>query len=356
VGLGIVGSAIAWYLAKAGYQVVGYDQFAPPHSRGSSHGQNRLLRRTPAEGMLYAQLAERAFALWPAVEKSARRKLVHSIGCLDISEPGSNWAAISHDLACTLDVSSRELTLDEARGILPIFRFRKGMTVTHSPLSGTVAAEGSIEAFLELACDAGAKLYKGVKVEYVDTESCAVLARGTALRRYDHVLLCCGGWIRQFVQIPVSIEKRVLAWFTHAEQNRTLPGFVVDGPRGTVYGMPGSDGISYKIGDDKHLGQSIRPNAPLTVSNSDRQFLLQRAGQYLKGVKKDAVIYKACKYTLTSSKDFLIDRIPENPRIVVFSPCSGHGFKYAPAYGEIAKAFIENSERRLPFDLSLFRA
>jgi sarcosine oxidase len=44
----------------------------------------------------------------------------------------------------------------------------------------------------------------------------------------------------------------------------------------------------------------------------------------------------ACPYTNTPDGHFVIDHHPEHASVVVVSPCSGHGFKFAPAVGELA--------------------
>ena len=61
----------------------------------------------------------------------------------------------------------------------------------------------------------------------------------------------------------------------------------------------------------------------------------------------------ACRYTMTPDEDFILDRFPGAPEIVVASPCSGHGFKFGPVIGDILAALATGAD--LPHDISRFR-
>ena len=60
IGLGAMGSSVSYHLAKRGIEVVGIDQFSPPHAFGSSHVDTRILRLGYAAGMYYVPLGLRA--------------------------------------------------------------------------------------------------------------------------------------------------------------------------------------------------------------------------------------------------------------------------------------------------------
>ena len=49
---------------------------------------------------------------------------------------------------------------------------------------------------------------------------------------------------------------------------------------------------------------------------------------------------RACLYTKTPSWDFVVDRLPEDPRVIVAGAFSGHGFKFAPAIGRHVAALM----------------
>jgi glycine/D-amino acid oxidase-like deaminating enzyme len=116
--------------------------------------------------------------------------------------------------------------------------------------------------------------------------------------------------------------------------------------------MPTPDG-QLKIGHDKHLRQRFDPQAlPIPANAEDETFLSRCANQYLAGFARRPALMKPCIYTLSNDRHFLIDRHPEHANVLVFSCCSGHGFKYAPVYGEIAADLLEGKQRD---DLAAFR-
>jgi sarcosine oxidase len=154
---------------------------------------------------------------------------------------------------------------------------------------------------------------------------------------------------------PVSTERRVLAWFDALTPaplpEARMPIFVLDADGGW-YGMPAPEG-RVKIGHDKHLRQPVDPNMkPTAAGAEDEAFLTRCARTFLAGFAEWPVQMKPCIYTLSEDHHFLIDRHPEHANVLIFSCCSGHGFKYAPVYGEIAADLIEGRERN---DLAALR-
>jgi sarcosine oxidase len=84
IGLGAMGSAALYHLAKRGRRVLGVDQFSVPHDFGSPHGDTRIARRTMAEGERYVPLAFRSYELWQALEQESGRDLLVRTGALSI--------------------------------------------------------------------------------------------------------------------------------------------------------------------------------------------------------------------------------------------------------------------------------
>jgi sarcosine oxidase len=174
----------------------------------------------------------------------------------------------------------------------------------------------------------------------------------------DFLVVAAGSWLPRLLPelvFPVSTERRVLAWFESiAEEpliDSRLPIFVLDADGGW-YGMPTREG-RLKIGHDKHLRQRIDPDAlPIAAEATDESFLSRCVSQYLVGFSQRPASMKPCIYTLSDDHHFLIDRHPEHANVLVFSCCSGHGFKYAPVYGEIAADLLEGRQRN---DLAAFR-
>src|ERR1700758_2812380 len=73
-GLGAMGSAAVYQLAKRGNKVLGLDRFSPPHDNGSSHGESRIIRQAIGEGEEYVPLVLRSYALWRENEGATGRE------------------------------------------------------------------------------------------------------------------------------------------------------------------------------------------------------------------------------------------------------------------------------------------
>src|SRR5215467_14332150 len=104
VGLGAMGSAAAYHLAKNGRRVLGLDRFHPPHNLGSSHGLTRIIREAYFEHPLYVPLVQRAYELWAELEQRSGRRLFVQTGGLMIGPPdgvlvsGAKRSADEHGL------------------------------------------------------------------------------------------------------------------------------------------------------------------------------------------------------------------------------------------------------------------
>src|SRR3981081_1049362 len=89
LGVGGIGSAACYHLARAGLRVVGIEQFSIPHSRGSSHGVTRILREGLHENETYVPLVRRVLEVWHELEKISGAQLSSRNGRLHIGLPHS---------------------------------------------------------------------------------------------------------------------------------------------------------------------------------------------------------------------------------------------------------------------------
>lgn len=344
IGLGITGSAIAAHLAERGYKVTGFEQFSPAHGFGSSHGENRLFRRVPAEGEHYVHMAARAFTLWQELERKTGRTLFNINGALDISDSDHGWAEKSYALAMEYGVPSERLSMRKAAEHLPVFDFTPDMDITYTPQSGVLKAEESIIAFLDVAAKNGAALHYNTAIKEIDPLSKTISLQDGQMLHFDIIIISAGSWVKTLVaHLPVTIEKSTLGWFDASVRTAQLPGFSYKSPKGGFYGMPGLNGRSYKIGHDRQYNEISPSGAQPDVLESDKAILQEGLRRCFTTLDAASARTAGCKITHAPNGDFIFDRHPENPDILIFSPCSGHGFKYAPVYGEIAEEMISQA-------------
>jgi sarcosine oxidase len=359
LGLGIVGSSIAATLAARGFRVTGIEQFSPLHERGSSHGDTRIFRRVPHEGEAYVQMAGESFDGWKAWNRIAGEELFVPCGGIDAGPDDSVLVRSAEELCLRHE---QPFTLFEGAAFnrrYPRFQLPADWRVVYQPASGFVRPDATRTFLHRMARAHGATLLHDTPVLAVEP-----LPNGARVRIAGEILTCdflvvsAGSWLPKLLPelaFPVAAERRVLAWFEPlvAEDlcDGRIPIFCLDADGGW-YGMPTPDG-AVKIGHNKHLRQRIDPDqATMQPDATDAAVLSPCAERYLSGFDTRPCAMKACIYTIAADHHFLIDRHPDSASILIFSCCSGHGFKYAPVYGEIAAEFIAGKARP---ELDIFR-
>ncbi len=349
LGLGITGSSIAAALARQGWAVTGIEQFAPLHERGSSHGDTRIYRRIPHEGAIYVELAARAWDGWLDWSESAHEDLLVPCGGIDAG-PADSPIVMEAEALCRLYGQDHELFGGAAfNRRFPHFSLPSNWKVVYQRSSGIVRPDATRRFLHAMAKAEGAKLMHDTRAT-LDLSTADVYVEGEPLTS-DFLIVAAGSWLSKILpDLPLvpRPERRVMAWYRPiAVENLTdgrLPVFILDADGGW-YGMPTPDG-AVKIGHDKHLRQLIDPDDPPGPPDAaDAARLAGCIASYFTGFSETPSALKPCIYTLADDHHFVIDWHPMHSRILIFSCCSGHGFKYAPEYGAIAADLLGGKSR-----------
>lgn len=362
VGLGAMGSAAAYQLARQGWKVLGLDRFTPPHAFGSSHGQTRIIREAYFEHPAYVPLVQRAYELWAELERASGRDLLLTTGGLMIGRPdgvlvsGARRSAEQHRLRHEL------LTAAEVVERFPAFRPADDMVAVWEPRAGVLFAEACIDAHLALAKTHGATLRFDEPLANWRCDGDGVrVVTDQGEYRARQLLLTAGSWIRSLVpglNLPFTIERQVLYWFApHADPGIFAPSrcpvhLWETAPQDFLYGFPDlGDGVKLAV---HHGGENADPDQlRREVSDAEVAAMRERLRRFLpqaNGALRSSVV---CMYTNTPDEHFWIDRHPEQSRVLIASPCSGHGFKFSSVIGEVLAELLISGQSR--FDLSLFR-
>jgi sarcosine oxidase len=335
VGLGIAGLSICARLALAGHDVSGFEQFEPMHEAGSSHGDTRIMRMTPGEGETYVALARRAAATWRTWEGLAGQPLIEWTGGLMVGPRDSAFVAACQRLSRT------PAALLRGDAIHPLTRGYIAMPyewdVFRQEDAGVIAADAARSFLLRQAPRWGAKLHHNVRID-APIESLSLSIAG-ARRAFDAIIVAAGGWAGKVLPEfagKLEVKRRVVGWF-ETETPRLLPVICADNEVGT-YGMPAPRGL-YKLGLHA-IGGGADPDNVREPDESDAAMLSEQAAMLLPKHKPEPVRMKRCLYTVTPDENFLIAPSAAHQRILLFSACSGHGFKYAPAFGELAQEWL----------------
>jgi sarcosine oxidase len=359
VGVGGMGSAALYHLARRGKRVLGLERFDIPHELGSSHGLTRIIRLAYFEDPSYVPLLRRAYELWRELEAEAGEQLLYTTGILEAGEriyDGALRSCHEHDLP------HEELDGAEVARRFPAYRLLDDLPVLFQPDAGFLLPERCIVAHTQGALASGATIRarervlawdetpEGVRIE---TERGAVEA--------DRLVLTAGAWSQDVARLPpglVVAQRQVLVWLQPSRPElftpERFPVFNLRFEQGHFYGFPvfGIPGV--KLGRYYHLEEKGDPDSlPRDVAPRDETMIRWFAERYLPDGAGPTMALKTCLFELSPDEHFLIDRHPETEAAVVGAGFSGHGFKFCSVVGEILADLVLDG--RTHHDIELFR-
>ncbi|ODT66888.1 MAG: N-methyltryptophan oxidase [Pelagibacterium sp. SCN 63-23] len=376
IGLGAMGSAALYQLARRGAKVVGIDQFHPPHIHGSTHGETRITRRGIGEGEAYVPLAKRSHEIWRELEAESGAALLHEVGSIIVSEHDDNVVRpgrtgfIRRSIAAAqrYGIAHEILSAEEIRRRFPNLTPNEDEIGYYEPGGGYLVPESCVRVQIEAAQKLGASLQLGQRVIGLDASAQGVvvqLANGTRVSAAEAVV-SAGSWAPGLLGAPfadiLKPTRQVMHWFALDAAHdraawRDAPVFMWphgDSEDGFFYGFPSLDGQSFKTADEFYGAASDPDHVDRDVPESDsrRMFDAHVRGR-LAHAQPKAMRTATCIYTATADSAFLIDRHPLHENVLVVSPCSGHGFKHSAAIGESVAQWVLDGQSAI--DLSAFR-
>ena len=354
-GLGAHGSAAAYHLASRGASVLGFDRFARGHTLGSSGGLSRIIRLSYYEHPDYVPLLRRAWTLWRELERDSGKTLLTETGGLYAGDPNGELVAGALKSARTHQLEHEVLDAATLRGRYPLFDWPDGWQGVFERQAGWLAPELCIETHLRLAEDSGATLRFDEPVERWESTSDGVrVTTSTGTFEAKQLVIAAGAWESQLapsLAAALSVERSVLLWFEPTAERDAfsrLPIYIVDDTDRIFYGFPYIEGQGVKVAG-LHFGDKADPDTvDRTASPRDEERVrawLRRRMPLANGERLDA---KVCLYTNTHDANFIVDRLPDHPNVVVASACSGHGFKFSSVIGEILADLVLDGETRHP--------
>lgn len=361
-GVGAMGSAACWHLARRGLKVLGLERFDLGHAMGSSHGLSRIIRLAYFEGSHYVPIVRRAHELWAQTGAEAGMQLLHVTGSLDLAPEGAGM--VESSLKSCLDHGLTHEVLDgkEIARRFPAFHLPAGHLGLWQPDGGFVASEKAIYAHVGLAQARGAEIRTNEPLlDWAPTADGGVTVR-TERGTYSagRLVITSGGWIADAVPAlasKLSTVRQAIGWFTTRKpelfRQGAFPVFILTVEEGNFYGFPLYEHPGFKLGGPHFAREPMDPREPdRTPSPQQVAMIRECLARYLPDAAGDPLTLKGCVYTVSPDEDFVIDSVPGVPQAVFASCCSGHGFKFASAIGEILADL--STSGRSAFDLSPF--
>jgi sarcosine oxidase len=358
VGLGGMGSAAAYHLAARGIRVIGLERFAPAHDRGSSHGRSRMIRQAYFEGAAYVPLLLRSYDLWRRLERETGEALLHVTGGLMIGRPESSTVSGSLASARAHGLAHELLDAAEIRRRFPVLSPTSELVALYEPMAGFLHPERTVLAHLRRATELGATLHFDEQViRWEASETSVRVTTSRATYEADRLVLAPGPWAPEVfgdLQLPLTVERQVLYWIDPiggVEPFRAdrFPVYIWELDDGMqFYGFPTQDeppgGVKASF---FYRGEACTPETiDRTVAPGESESLRAVLADRIPALRGPVLDALTCMYTTTPDHRFILGMHPHHSRVVLASPCSGHGYKFASVIGEtLADLAIDGSTR-----------
>jgi monomeric sarcosine oxidase len=364
VGAGGVGTMAAWRLARTGNEVIALEQFQLDHDQGSSYGDSRIIRRVYSDPF-YTRMMADSYRLWGELISEAQDSglFVQTGGVLWGPADDPRLQSAENALASS-GVPYELLDATEAARRFPAVRLQSHEVAVYEPGMGFARASRSVRAAAGLARSQGVLIRENSRVVAVDSAHGGVRVTLNSCERVtaERLIVAAGAWTKPLLQslglnLPLAVTRQP---YVHLNPARRAADFepgrfpVWIDIAANAYGFPrlgDLPGVKLGIHD---VGETVTPEAVIrTVQEADREAARRYAASRFPDLGPDVVYEKVCLYTNTPDEDFIVDTVPGLPSVLVLSPCSGHGFKFAPLIGQIAADWARDLS--IPYDLSRFR-
>lgn len=364
LGVGAMGSATLYHLARRGLRVLGLEQFDIPHELGSSHGVTRIIRLAYYEHPSYLPLLMRSYELWRELERGFGEQLLFITGSIDASGP--NEMVFQGSLSSCREYNLPHEVLDGAALAkrFPGYQLPASMMAVLQPEGGFLTPERCIVAHVMGAQAHGADVRAREPVLGWEPTSSGVRVR-TSRGTYEagRLVVSAGAWVAKLLlqlQTVAVPERQVLGWFQPRQpslfQRGTFPVFNLLVEEGRYYGFPVHGVPGFKIGRYHHFQEVIDPDRlDRAAQERDEEILRVATRRYFPEADGPTMALRTCIFTNTPDEHFLLDLLPGCPQVCVASPCSGHGFKFSSVVGEIMADLAQKGETRHNIAMHRFR-
>jgi sarcosine oxidase len=363
IGVGGMGSATCYELAKRGRRVLGLEKYDIPHEMGSSHGHTRIIRLAYYEDPSYVMLLHRAYHLWREIQEKANEQLLYITGSIDAG-PADSWVFKGSWQSCVEHNLPHEvLTGKELAERFPGYQLSHDTMALYQPEGGFLTPERCIVTYVNAAVAMGAEIHgREEMLEWQPLPDGGVRVFTTRdVYEADRLVITAGAWdanVLDFLQGLAVPERQVLAWLqpTRPEHFRldNFPVFNLLTTEGRYYGFPVYGIPGFKFGKYHHFEETGRPEQiDRHEYDYDEEMLRDFAARYFPTGCGATTSLASCMFTNTPDGHFIIDLHPTYPQVSFAAGFSGHGFKFASVIGEIMADMAERGDTR--HNIELFR-
>ena len=357
VGAGIVGLSTAHALLEQGMcKVRVLEQAVVNHARSTSTSISRLLRFEYGTDAFYARMVKISLDLWRSLEQKMQRTLYTSTGLLSLGNEGEGVER-AREIALGLGLSSERLTAQSSRQRFPQFEFKNYDVLTYNSEGGILHASACLYALKRAILDLGGEVVEESRVTQIAHES---LGRPIRLRlssgeeiAADRLVIAAGPWVHRLLGglcLPVELTRQYLLYFADLAPTSfgvgVFPAFVEK----NLYGFPIHKGSHSWLKVASHeFGRPVDPDGAIQIENTVIASTARQARALLPALRKAHLArVEACVYDVSPDEDFILDYLPDDPRITFATGLSGHGFKFGPLLGHLLSNLVRETQPEVP--------
>ncbi len=367
VGAGIVGLSTAYALLKQGmHSVTVLEQERVDHTRSTSHGISRLLRFEYGEKSFYTQLVQLALTHWHALEHISRRTLYSPTGVLMLGNEGDDFTDPSYSVLRKLGLPTTRLSLHQCNQRFPQFDTTDFDMYTYNPLGGILHASTCLRTLRDLVLDLGGEICESSRVKQVDYgnphRQVRLALHSGEIVHADRVVLAVGPWVHSLIEsleLPVRITRQYLLYFANLPTSSfgadVFSPFLAD----QLYGFPIHSTVTgkgpnwFKVASH-NFGISVNPEENTPIEELLISQVTKRARKLLPALRQASLVHvDSCMYDVSLDENFILDTVPDYPRVMFATGLSGHGFKFGLMLGEILSSMVQ--EKEPPVDVDGFK-
>ncbi|KAM3875037.1 peroxisomal sarcosine oxidase [Diretmus argenteus] len=365
IGAGVQGSFTAYQLAKKNQKTLLLEQFVLPHTRGSSHGQTRIIRKA-YEQDFYTHMMEECYQLWAQLEREAGIQLYRQTGLLVMGPEKSKDYQMFKNTLLTKKVPTVMLKREEFSQHIPHVNLTDGDEALVDITAGVLFADRALKAVQGQFQKLGGVLKDGEEVTDIKPGPVVTVSTSSGVYRAKSLVITAGPWANTLLahtglQLPLQVLRINVCYWKEKEPGtynvkQRFPCFLqVDGEEGKdhIYGLPSNE-YPGLIKVCYHMGSETKPDErDRQTDRSDIDIIARYLTRCFPGLEPKPAVVESCMYTVTPDRHFVLDHHPAYRNIVIGAGFSGHGFKFGPVVG---KLLCELSQGEVPsYDLSPFR-
>lgn len=352
LGVGSMGSATCYYLAKQGYNVLGLEQFDIPHELGSHAGQSRIIRKAYFEHPDYVPLLQRAYQNWKSLEEETETQIYHKTGLLYFGKSDHALIKGLRESAQKYSIEVKDLSSQQVDAQFPQFTIPDNYDSLVEPDAGFVTPERSILLYTERALQNGAVIHTKEKtLEWKKAGNTITVKTDKGTYQCNKLIITAGPWTGEMIpnlSKNLKVTRQMTAWVKPKKWSSFELGdfpcwTIADDERpGIYYGFPimptakFGGPVGLKLAHHYHDDVSTPDTISRVPTAEDESNLIYALNKFIPDGYESTHVMKTCIYTNTPDENFILDFVPGYEKdVVVATGFSGHGFKFSSVVGEI---------------------